>query len=149
MQNFCLVSMGLGKPSSGTDRDKSVYDDALFTNVVLPLIPRATLALKVPAGVFKVQNLVEIFEISAKRPDYVHSHLSDKAKNPEEGLLYHRFDTGGDVHDIGLQEWEKLREVEKGESSVIMDEGKQKVEKCVRDLLYPAVTQGTFTFLWS
>src|SRR6266496_4533422 len=60
MQNFCLVSMGLGKPSSGTDRDKSVYDDALFTNVVLPLIPRATLALKVPAGVFKVQNLVEI-----------------------------------------------------------------------------------------
>ena len=43
IHKFCLVSMALGKPTSGTDREKSVYDDALFNNVVLPLIPRARL----------------------------------------------------------------------------------------------------------
>ena len=113
--------MGLGKPSSGKDREKSVYDNELFNNVVLPLIPGATSAPKVSEGVFKVQKLVEIFEISAKRTDYVHRQILDKAQNPKEGLLYYRFAAGGDVHDIGLQEWEKSGD--SGEKSIRMYHG--------------------------
>lgn len=145
VREFCLVSMGQGKPSSGADREKSVYDPTLFNDVVLPLIPHATLTPKRP-GEFTVQKLIEIFEISAKRKDYVHQQMLEKANDNEEGILYYRFAAGGDVHDIGLHEWQQLGEVEARVSLYITEDGKRKLDECVQNLLDPAAAQGAFKF---
>ena len=158
-EKFYLVSLGQDKPTSGTNTGKSVYDMALFYDVVLPLISNSEppakpskgfdvqKLLETFKGLFDVQKLLETFEISSMKPNYVHHRMLIKSATPDDGLVYHRFGVGGHVHDIGLREWENLEEMEKTISSYFTDhDSRKRKDDCVQDLIHPGSAQGTYIY---
>jgi len=136
---ICLVSIGTGRlksvPVVNLQSSPSVRNEG---GSKLARLPGAKTVDNLLPGAKAVKEMAEACVQLSTNSEPAHQRVFKQAflHNPQNRFQYHRFNVARDMHDIGLQEWQKMREMAAHTAAYLGEvEGEIKRDECVRDIL--------------
>ena len=106
-------------------------------------IPGARTVSNLLPGALAVKRMAEACVQLATNSEPAHQRVFRLAfsPDPQKRFQYHRFNVSRDMHNIGLEEWHKMREMGAHTAAYLGEgEGEIKRDECVRDLLQPSIS---------
>jgi predicted acylesterase/phospholipase RssA len=158
VKRFCLVSVGTGRQKnvefmntkdSNSPAGKMGSTSKFSISGVLSKIPGAQRARKVknaPSGLAELKKIAAACVEMSASSEPVHDTMVGTANSSDpdirQGLRYHRFNVERGMDSIGLQEWKTTVRMGELTAQYLADEeGRQKRNACVQDLLKPSVVE--------
>jgi patatin-like phospholipase/acyl hydrolase len=144
-KQFTVVSVGTGRLKAVRITDQANFSSKGSRKVrVLSWIPYATTASRIPAGLQNVKKMAQACVDLVTNSEPAHQRLLEESTStdPTKQFPYYRFNVERDMQDIGLEEWNKVEEMNT-HTKVYMEERERVLVKneCVRALMTPPVME--------
>jgi predicted acylesterase/phospholipase RssA len=144
-KRFTLVSVGTGRLKAVriTDPQANSMSEGSRKVRILKWIPGANIS-RIPAGLGELKKMAQACVDLVTTSEPAHQRLLEDSTStdPAKQFPYYRFNVERDMQDIGLEEWNKVEEMNM-HTKVYMEERERVLIKneCVRALMNPPVME--------
>ena len=150
---FCLISVGTGRlasirvvnPDAGSSESTEPgpsKKSKRFSFKSIPWAKTAVKAVNTPKGLSTLMHMGKVCTNLSTNSEHVHLRLQARSEllGAEQHFRYHRLNVERGMADIGLQEYNKINEIDMHTAAYLEEKAGLKTA-CVQDLMKPAAME--------